>query len=396
MNKTILSKLINTPLMIAAGKLDAILSSKDIDLSLQGGMFKPNKAPQRIGVIPVYGVLTHRSSGFDTFFGLSTYTQIRNTFRMAISDDSIDAILLDVDSPGGEASGVFDLVDEIYSNRGKKPIYSIANESAYSAAYAIASAADKVFLSRTASVGSVGVIAVHVDQSGFDEQRGLKYTAIFSGDRKNDFSSHNPLSDEAIKTAQKSVNKTYDLFVQTVARNRSLSPKQVIDTQAGIFDGHDAIKSGLADDVLSWDQAIQTLSGGTITMSDPKTFKQNLEALFKEASTDEVKLELSNLGYTPKTDLPDTEKIKEEAIAKGKADALTYVKEVMDLCGLASLPQMSASLIEKNISLEDARKIILEAKAVQGSKNEIISTVGATGTGEVNPLIKDAMRRKEA
>ncbi|MBU0994111.1 MAG: S49 family peptidase [Proteobacteria bacterium] len=396
MNKTILSKLINTPLMIAAGKLDAILSAKDIDVSLQGGMFKPNKAPQRIGVITVYGVLTHRSSGFDTFFGLSSYTQIRNTFRMAISDDSIDAILFDIDSPGGEASGVFDLVDEIYSARGKKPIYAIANESAYSAAYAIASSADKVFLSRTASVGSVGVIAVHVDQSGFDEQRGLKYTAIFSGDRKNDFSSHNPLSDEAIKTAQKSVNKTYDLFVQTVARNRSLSPKQVIDTQAGIFDGHDAIKSGLADDVLSWDQAIQTLSGGTITMSGSKNLKQDLTNLFKETSDEEVKLGLAQLGYIPKTDVPDTDKIKEEGKATGKNEAMTYAKEIIGLCDLAGMLKMSVSLIEKNVSIEDARRTILEAKAAESGKNEIISTVGATGTGEINPLIKDAMRRKEA
>ena len=392
----ILSKLINTPLMIAAGSLDTILSSKDIDLSLQGGMFKPNKAPQRIGVIPVYGVLTHRSTGFDTFFGLSTYTQIRNSFRMAIADDSIDTILFDIDSPGGEASGVFDLVDEIYSARGKKPIYSIANESAYSAAYAIASAADKIFLSRTASVGSVGVIAVHVDQSGWDEQRGLKYSAIFSGDRKNDFSSHTPLSDEAIKIAQKSVNKTYDLFVKTVARNRSLSPKQVIDTQAGIFEGHDAIKSDLADDLLSWDQAIQTLSGGTITMSDPKNFKLNLTAILKDKPEEEVKTELGTLGYIPKTDIPDTDKIKKEAISAGKNEAMTYAKEIIGLCDLADMLRLSASLIEKNVTIEDARKTILEAKAAESGKNEIISTVGATGTGEISPLIKDAMRRKEA
>jgi len=73
--------------------------------------------------------------------------------EMARDDSAVDALLLDIDSPGGESSGVFD-----------KPVWAVANDMAFSAAYALASAADKLFVSRTGGVGSIGVIAMHVDQ----------------------------------------------------------------------------------------------------------------------------------------------------------------------------------------------------------------------------------------
>ena len=140
-----------------------------------------------------------------------------------MADEDVSQIILNIDSPGGEVAGAFDLADLIYQARGTKPILAIANESALSAAYLIASAADKVYLTRTASVGSVGVMALHVDQSKAEEKIGLKYTAIYAGARKNDFSPHCPLSDEAFAAATEKVNATYDLFVKTVARNRGIS-----------------------------------------------------------------------------------------------------------------------------------------------------------------------------
>ena len=81
--------------------------------------------------------------------------------------------------------------------RKEKPIYAIANDAAFSAAYAIASSAERLFVTSTGGVGSVGVIAIHVDQSGFDEKVGRKYTAVFAGAKKNDFNPHEPLSDSA-------------------------------------------------------------------------------------------------------------------------------------------------------------------------------------------------------
>jgi len=256
------SKVINTPLMILPDKLEVILEvigsrigAESVSIDTLGYQAtdrkKANSVSKKISVIPVHGSLVNRTHGLDAMSGLTTYDDIRNDFRAALASDS-DAILLDIDSPGGEAAGVMDLSDEIYEARGQKPIYASANESAFSAAYAIASAADKIFLSRTGHVGSIGVIAVHRDQSEADAKAGMKYTTIYKGDRKADLSPHAPLSDEAKEMLEEEVSEHYELFAQTVARNRSMKVPQVKATQAGIFMGEKAIEKQLADEVVAY------------------------------------------------------------------------------------------------------------------------------------------------
>jgi len=116
------------------------------------------------------------------------------------------AILLDIDSPGGESGGVFDPADRIRTGSQVKPIWAVANDMAFSAAYALASAANRVFVSRTGGVGSIGVIALHADQSGKGAQEGVRYTTVFAGARKNDLNPHAPLSDEAVASLQPSLS----------------------------------------------------------------------------------------------------------------------------------------------------------------------------------------------
>jgi signal peptide peptidase SppA len=313
----------------------------------------------------------------------------------------VAAIVFDIDSPGGEVAGLFDLVDEIYEARGAKPIYAIANESAYSAAYAIASAADEVYLPRTGGVGSIGVIAIHVDQSSFDEKTGFSYTPIFAGARKNDFSRHEPLSDEARRTLQAEIDEMYDLFVDTVARNRAIEASRIRATEAGFFQGKKAVNAGLADKVLPWDKAIRNITSktrGGVFMS----LKKKLEALLSGFSGEEIKGELAELGYVPQashasqsdqvedTPPPDTEQVTEEA----RQQAVSDTREIVEICALAGMPQMALSLIDSGATAEEARKKVLEAKA-DDAGDEIISTVGAISTGETNPLVADARRRAE-
>jgi len=261
------SKVINTPLMILPDKLNVILSvignrigvDESIDLittEFKVPDRKEGEAAKNVSVIPVHGSLVYRTHGLNALSGLTSYDDIRNDFREAMESDS-DAIIFDINSPGGEVHGLMDLVDEIYEARGGKPIYAMANESAYSAAYAIASAADKIFVSRTAGVGSVGVIAVHQDQSKFDEKLGVKYTSIFAGARKADFDPHQPLSDEAKGFLQDEVMDHYELFTQTVARNRGMKIAQVKATEAGLFTGEKAVSIGFADEVRPFSLTIE-------------------------------------------------------------------------------------------------------------------------------------------
>ncbi|MBH2008400.1 MAG: S49 family peptidase, partial [Xanthomonadaceae bacterium] len=200
------ARLYGVPLAIHRPKLDVILAVLGpriglADLAAPSGFTPPVRpaATQttKVAVIPIHGTLVRRTVGLEAESGLTSYAGLTAQLDAALASPDVAAILLDVDSPGGESGGVFDLADRIRAAAQTKPVWAVANDMAFSAAYALASAASKVFVSRTGGVGSIGVIAMHVDQSERDAQDGVRYTAVFAGDRKNDLNPHEPISSEA-------------------------------------------------------------------------------------------------------------------------------------------------------------------------------------------------------
>lgn len=167
------SRLYGTPLLITRPKLDIILSVLGSRIELPHvsaaipalPMHSPAPAAQQgIRIIPVHGTLVRRTLGLEATSGLTSYADIAARLDAAVADPQVQGILLDIDSPGGEAGGVFELAERIRAATAVKPVWAHANDAAYSAAYAIASAASRLTLSQTAGVGSIGVIALHVDQ----------------------------------------------------------------------------------------------------------------------------------------------------------------------------------------------------------------------------------------
>jgi ClpP class serine protease len=199
-----------------------------------------------IAMVGVQGTLVQKLGCLRPYSGMTGYDGLRQSILSAHADPAVKAIMLDVDSPGGEVAGCFDLVDTIYRLRGDRPIWAILSESAYSAAYAIASAADRIIVPRTGGVGSIGVITMHID-------------FITYGDRKADFHPEIPLSPEALASAQEDINTMGELFVETVARNRNISADSVRDTQAACFMGANGVSRGLADAVMAPDAALLAL-----------------------------------------------------------------------------------------------------------------------------------------
>lgn len=212
-----------------------------------------------IALIEISGTLVQKLGSVRGYSGLTGYDGIRQNLFAAMSDPKVEAIVLDIDSPGGEVAGCFDLVDTIYGARGQKPIWAILNESAYSAAYAIASAADKIYVPRTGGVGSIGVIAAHVDMSQALTTAGIKVTFITYGDYKADGHAELPLSDEALARFQADIDAMGELFVETVARNRNISAATVRGTKAACFMGGKGVALGLADEVAAPDAAFRAL-----------------------------------------------------------------------------------------------------------------------------------------
>ena len=212
-----------------------------------------------IAIIPIQGTLVQKLGSLRPYSGMTGYDGIRACFLRALNDGEVKAICLDIDSPGGEVAGCFDLVDEIYAARGSKPVWAILSESAYSAAYALASAADKIIVPRTGGVGSVGVIVMHVDWSQKIKNDGLQVTIITYGDRKAESNPYEPLSETARKAIQSDIDEMGRLFVSTVSRNRGITEKTVRDTEAACFLGADGVQLGLADQVASPDAAFRDL-----------------------------------------------------------------------------------------------------------------------------------------
>lgn len=213
-----------------------------------------------VAVIAVEGTLVQKLGSLRPYSGMTGYDGIRQAFVAAQQDQAVRAIAFDIDSPGGEVAGCFDLVDLIYASRGGKATWAILTEHAYSAAYALASACEFITVPRTGGCGSVGCIMLHADISQALGKAGIDVTLIKYGERKADFNEYEPLSKQALQRAQKDIDAMGELFVQTVARNRGLSPAAVRATQAGTYLGPECLDVGFADAVMSpEDQAFPAL-----------------------------------------------------------------------------------------------------------------------------------------
>jgi ClpP class serine protease len=215
-----------------------------------------------VAMIPIEGTLVHKSGWIGSYSGMTGYDGIAAQFREAMDDSAVKAIWLDFDSPGGEAAGCFDLVDEIFASNkasGGKPVWSFVNEQACSAAYALASAGDKVFMPRTGIAGSIGVYVLFIDQTDALGKEGLKVEFIRSGENKARESGLEPLTDARRAKLQAMVDADRLLFARTVARNRAISIKSVMDTEADWYAADDALAVGLIDGVLSQVEAFAKL-----------------------------------------------------------------------------------------------------------------------------------------
>ncbi|WP_337875591.1 S49 family peptidase [Elioraea sp.] len=267
-----LARLAGRPLAIAPRPLDALLAAGR-SIEARPAMLPTRKSEPAargftmtdsgVAVVPIVGPMVARGDWLTELFGLRSYGDVSEAVEAAFADPATRAVLLELDSPGGEVGGLFDLVDQIAAVRvaAGKPLWAVASESALSAAFAIASAADRLYVSRTAEVGSVGVVAIHVDESAADAMSGLKWTLVHAGRKKVDGNPHEPLSPEAFADIQADVDALHDDLVALIARHRGMSPDAVRATEAAIYRGQRGIDVGFADRLGSVDQALADLAG---------------------------------------------------------------------------------------------------------------------------------------
>jgi signal peptide peptidase SppA len=393
------ARLFGVPLAIHRPKLDVILSVLGAriglaDLAAPVGYTPAARAlgppSGKVAVIPIHGTLVRRTSGIEAESGLASYTGIAAQLDAALASPEIAAILLDIDSPGGESGGVFDLADRIRAASEVKPVWAVANDMAFSAAYALASAATRVFVARTGGVGSIGVIAMHVDQSVKDAQDGVRYTAVFAGERKNDLNPHEPISNEAHAVLKAEVDRIYDLFVETVARHRGLDADAVRATEAGLFFGPDAVASGLADAVGSLDDALTQLTQSLsplptqVATASQAGFLRNHQ--MESSMNDRTDPAASDRPLADPAGSPPQPSATATATALSVADAV----EIAQTCTLAGRTDLIAGFLEAQSSPAKVRSQLLAALAE--ASPEITSRIApdAARPAASNPLIDAA------
>lgn len=224
--------------------------------------------PGTVALIPIQGIIAHRANMVQSVSGPggTSIEQLTSSFRQAMSDPNVKAIVFDVDSPGGSVSGVDELASEIIAARGQKKMVAVANALAASAAYYLASAADEVVVTPSGNVGSIGVFYGHEDISKKLENEGVKVTLISAGKYKTEGSQFAPLSEEAAANLQAWVDSYYTMFVQSVAKGRGVTPQAVRGGfgQGRVVKAKEAVDQGMADRVATLDQTLERLGVGPL------------------------------------------------------------------------------------------------------------------------------------
>jgi len=284
---------------------------------------KPFVFSNGIAFIPVYGVLLHKYNY--SWEGATGYDYIRARFDAAIGDSQVKGIVFDVNSPGGQVAGNFELSDHIYKNRKAKPMIALVDAMAASGGYSLASSTGRIVATPSAIAGSIGVVMMHVSVKRAFEDFGIDINLIYAGKHKVDGSPYKELSDDARQRFQASVDRSYDQFVSLVSRNRGLEADDVRATEALTYDASEAKRVGLVDAVQEPVAALaafrKELSGSSQTfggtaMSDASKPEANSNASTDTPSSKENNVTTVNERERISTILGCDEAKNRQALAK--------------------------------------------------------------------------------
>ena len=271
----IMDRVISTPWAILRSSLDeimAVLQSKNNKLVLEmaekskqasGDEIQDSNYIVKDGIaeITIDGTLSKRMGLIQALSGGTSYANIQNQIKKAEDDSDVGGLFYNISSPGGNVEGMFTTADVIFN--AKKPSLAFAEGLMASAAYIIGSGSDYVVASdRAAEIGSLGVIAVHFDESKKYEKEGIKPTVFSAGQYKKVGNKFEALSEPDKQYMQKTLDYMFTLMTDTISAHRNMDVKQMIDHEivgGDVFIGEQAINAGLADEILNRQSAVERL-----------------------------------------------------------------------------------------------------------------------------------------
>lgn len=307
---------------------------------------RPYNVDGGVLTIPVHGVLLNK---FPYKFGsfATGYDYIERAFERGMEDPQVHTLAFDIDSPGGEVAGNFELVEKIVEGKEGKTVLAFANDHAYSAAYSIATSADTITMTRSGGVGSVGVVTAHMDVSGRLEQMGVKITFIYAGKHKVDGNPYEALPDSVKGRIQDRIDRIYGEFVSLVAANRGMEEQAVRGTEALTFDKSDAVEVGFADKIGSMNSELAALQMAATEMehqmatTTPKTPAAEEGGSITQAQMDSA-----------------VEAAKAEGHTAGMAAERERISGIFGLEEAQNRPAAAKMAVNAGMSVEDAQKAL--------------------------------------
>lgn len=220
-----------------------------------------------VAIVTITGSLVNRGAWIGANSGLTSYEGIAHQIESAARDPKSSVIVLDIESPGGEAVGAMETSAMVRKVAREKPVYAMVNGMAASAAYAVAAGATAIFSTESGIAGSIGVVLLHSDHSRRLDREGITPTLIHAGAHKVDGNPFTPLSPAVKADLQAEVNHFYSLFVETVATGRRGMTKDAVrGTEARTFIGRAAKEAGLVDDIGTFSDLVGSLSKASFPM----------------------------------------------------------------------------------------------------------------------------------
>ncbi|MDN3525644.1 S49 family peptidase [Halomonas sabkhae] len=341
-----------------------------------------------VAVIPITGPVFRYANLLTEISGAVSTEMLVKDIQTALDDPSIKAIALNIDSPGGEATGINELSDLIYNARGQKPIKAYVSGQMASALYWIGSAADEVIVDDTAQLGSVGVV---LSLRKREDRPGEKSYEIVSSNAPN--KRPDPETEAGRAQLQARTDELAAVFLDKVARNRDLPRDEVNDRfrQGGIATGALAVEAGMADRLGSLESLIAELAGSSASsqprsniMTTVKTTAELQAAI--EAGTDPKSIKIAE------PEAVDTDKLKAEAAEAER----TRCKGILDLAS-PGFEKEVATAIDEGTSVEATGLKLFKAAQDRGISLDGIQGDATTAHSAPPPSDdKEAEERKSA
>ena len=212
-----------------------------------------------VATIPIHGMMTKRGGWWRC--GSDHWAMIIENLTIRMD---VDTVVIDLDTGGGQVAGTERLADAVWKARqaGKMTI-AVVNEFCASAGLWVASQCEHIVMPNTGNIGSLGVYTMHFDDTKFlSEQWGIEKSVIYRGKYKA--IDERPLDEDGKADMQRWIDAKYSLFIDAVARGRGLPPDEVMSRwgDSRLFSGSEAVSNGLADEVGTLQDVLDSLKAG--------------------------------------------------------------------------------------------------------------------------------------